>query len=42
MPRIPSMDLPKPKNWQEFETIVRDALILLWKSSGFQKCGGTW
>lgn len=39
MPTIPSMELPKPKNWQEFETIVRDSLILRWKSSGFQKHG---
>lgn len=39
MPTIPSMNISKPKNWQEFEAIVREALILRWKSSGFQKHG---
>jgi hypothetical protein len=39
MPTIPSMDLPKPKNWQEFEMIVRDSLVLRCRSSGFQKHG---
>lgn len=33
MPTIPSMELPIPKNWQEFETIVRDAQAQRWRST---------
>jgi hypothetical protein len=39
MPTIPSMNIPTPKNWQDFETIVRDAQALRWKSTGLQKHG---
>jgi len=39
MPTIQSMTLPEPKNWQDFETIVRDAQMLRWKSSTLQKNG---
>lgn len=33
MPTVQSMDIPKPKNWQDFEKIVRDAQGLKWESS---------
>ena len=33
------MELPIPKNWQEFETIVRDAQMQRWKSTSLQKNG---
>jgi hypothetical protein len=33
------MELPIPKNWQEFETIVRDAQAQRWKSTSLQKNG---
>ena len=39
MPSILSLDLPKPKNWQDFESIVLDALRLRWKSTTLQKNG---
>lgn len=39
MPTIQSLNLPVPKNWQEFETIVRDAQIQRWKSPMLQKNG---
>jgi hypothetical protein len=39
MPTIQFMDLPEPKNWQEFETIVRDAMMQRWKSSTLQMNG---
>lgn len=39
MPTLHSMDLPRPKNWQDFEDIVRDALIQRWRSPGLQKNG---
>lgn len=39
MPTIQSMELPKPANWQEFETIVRDAQAQRWKSTTLQKNG---
>jgi hypothetical protein len=39
MPTIQSMNLPEPKNWQEFETIVRDAMMLRWTSSTLQMNG---
>ena len=29
------MNLPVPKNWQDFETIVRDAQAQRWKSRAF-------
>lgn len=41
MPTFQSMDLPKPSNWQEFETIVRDAQAQRWKSPNLQKNGRT-
>lgn len=33
------MEVPRPKNWQDFETIVRDAQALRWKTTGLQKNG---
>ncbi|WP_426337002.1 hypothetical protein ACN9MY_06245 [Pseudoduganella sp. R-31] len=39
MPTIQSMELPRPKNWQEFEDITRDALINRWQSPDLQKHG---
>jgi len=33
------MELPKPKNWQDFESIVRDAQMQRWKSTTLQKHG---
>jgi len=38
MPVLPEMELPKPKNWQEFETIVCDAMAQHWDST-LQKNG---
>lgn len=39
MPTIQSMYLPIPKNWQDFENIVCDALSQRWKSTTLQKNG---
>ncbi|EIK67603.1 hypothetical protein PseBG33_2644 [Pseudomonas synxantha BG33R] len=39
MPTIQSMRLPIPANWQDFETIVRDAQALRWCSVNLQKNG---
>lgn len=39
MPTIQSVELPIPKNWQDFESIVRDAQALRWKSTTLQKNG---
>lgn len=39
MPTIQSMELPKPTNWQDFETIVRDAQAQRWKSTTLSKNG---
>lgn len=39
MPTIQSMELPKPANWQDFETIVRDAQAQRWKSMTLTKNG---
>ena len=39
MPTIQSMQLPLPKNWQEFEDITRDALAISWRSPNLQKNG---
>jgi hypothetical protein len=36
MPTIHSAQLPKPKNWQEFELLTRDALTLKWGSPNLQ------
>jgi hypothetical protein len=33
------MELPIPKNWQDFETIVRDAQAQRWKTTTLQKNG---
>jgi hypothetical protein len=33
------MELPIPKNWQDFETIVRDAQAQRWKTTALQKNG---
>ncbi len=33
------MELPQPKNWQEFECLVLDALTQKWKSPNLQKIG---
>ena len=33
MPTVQSMDLAIPKNWQDFETIVRDAQSQRWRTS---------
>jgi hypothetical protein len=39
MPTINGMELPLPKNWQEFEAVTRDAMALKWKSPNLQKNG---
>lgn len=39
MPTIQSMELPVPKNWQDFETLVRDAQAERWQSPTLQKNG---
>ncbi|WP_025857571.1 restriction endonuclease [Pseudomonas sp. CHM02] len=39
MPTLQTMNLPKPLNWQEFESIVRDAMSQKWKSSTLTKNG---
>jgi hypothetical protein len=39
MPAIQAMELPRPKNWQDFETIVCDAMAQRWKSPDLQKNG---
>lgn len=39
MPSLLSLDLPKPKNWQDFESIVLDAQRLRWKAPELQKNG---
>ncbi|WP_342070403.1 hypothetical protein [Yoonia algicola] len=39
MPTITEMELPKPKNWQEFEHMVCDAMAQRWRSSGLQMYG---
>jgi hypothetical protein len=39
MPTIQSMELPIPKNWQDFEAIVCDALAQRWNSTRLQKNG---
>ncbi len=39
MPTIQSMRLPPPTNWQDFETIVRDAQAQRWGSTTLQKNG---
>lgn len=39
MPTIQSMELPIPKNWQDFETMVCDAQAQRWKSTTLQKNG---
>ncbi|MDH7790196.1 hypothetical protein [Ochrobactrum sp. AN78] len=41
MPSVTSLELPLPRNWQDFETIVRDAMAQRWKSSTLQKNGRT-
>lgn len=37
MPTLQSMDIPAPKGWRDFETIVRDAQASRWKSTDLQK-----
>lgn len=39
MPTLQSMRLPTPTNWQDFETIVRDAQAQRWGSVTLQKNG---
>lgn len=39
MPTIQSMHLPLPQNWQEFETLVRDAQAVKWNSPTLTKNG---
>jgi len=39
MPSIQAMELPRPKNWQDFEAIVGDAMAQRWKSPDLQKNG---
>ena len=41
MPTIHSMKIPTPKDWQECESLVRDAMILRWNSPNLQKNGRT-
>jgi hypothetical protein len=35
------MKIPIPKDWQEFESQVREAMILRWNSPNLQKNGRT-
>ena len=39
MPTIQSMELPVPRSWQDFETMVCDAQAQRWKSTTLQKNG---
>ncbi len=39
MPSIDATEVPKPKNWQDFERIVHDAMSLRWKSPNLQMNG---
>ena len=39
MPSIRSVDLPRPLNWQDFETMTRDALAQKWNSPDLQPNG---
>jgi hypothetical protein len=39
MPVVPSMTLPPPESWQEFESLVRDAMAQRWRSSNLTKHG---
>lgn len=39
MPSVLSLHLPKPKNWQDFESMVLDAQRLRWKAPTLQKNG---
>jgi hypothetical protein len=39
MPLIQAMELPRPKNWQDFETMVCDAMTQRWNSPALQKNG---
>ena len=39
MPTVQTMQLPMPLNWQEFESITRDALVNQWRSPSLQKNG---
>lgn len=39
MPTVHTMDLPKPKNWQSFEKITKDAIALKWNSPNLQLNG---
>jgi len=39
MPTIQAMELPRPKNWQEFEAIVCDAMIQRWRSPDLRRIG---
>lgn len=41
MPTVHSMKIPAPQGWQEFESLVRDALKLRWNSPNLQKNGRT-
>ncbi len=39
VPTITEMELPKPKNWQEFERMARDAMAQCWQSTDLQMHG---
>ena len=39
VPTISGTEFPKPKNWQDFESMVRDALAQKWTSPNLQKNG---
>lgn len=39
MPSITNSEMPKPKNWQEFEDIVKDALNIRFHTTSFSKYG---
>jgi hypothetical protein len=41
MPTIHTIKIPIPKDWQEFESLVREAMILRWNSPNLQKNGRT-
>jgi Restriction endonuclease len=36
---VDGLDLPQPKNWQDFEAIVCNAMSQRWKSPNLQKNG---
>jgi hypothetical protein len=39
MPTLASMQIPPPTDWNEFESIVLDAMAIRWTSPNLQKIG---